>query len=73
MTSIKNLPAVLIILDGWGIASDAPGNAISRAKTINIELNAPTKIYLKVASRDSALPLIETSAYELIDAISKKT
>ncbi len=25
--------AVLIVLDGWGIAPDGPGNAISRAKT----------------------------------------
>ena len=25
--------AVLIVLDGWGIAPDGPGNAISRART----------------------------------------
>ena len=27
---------VLAILDGWGIAPDGPGNAISQAKTVNI-------------------------------------
>ena len=26
-------PVVLCILDGWGIAPDGPGNAISRART----------------------------------------
>lgn len=28
-------PLVLVILDGWGIAEDAPGNAITRGKTPN--------------------------------------
>ena len=31
-TEIKNLPLVLIILDGWGIAEPSRGNAISQAK-----------------------------------------
>ncbi|MDI6711254.1 MAG: 2,3-bisphosphoglycerate-independent phosphoglycerate mutase [Bacillota bacterium] len=26
-------PLVLVVLDGWGVAGDAPGNAITRAKT----------------------------------------
>jgi 2,3-bisphosphoglycerate-independent phosphoglycerate mutase len=26
-------PVVLVVLDGWGIAPDGPGNAVSRAKT----------------------------------------
>src|SRR4030066_53843 len=26
-------PVVLIILDGWGVAPDSPGNAIARAHT----------------------------------------
>lgn len=29
-------PTVLIILDGWGIAPDSPGNAITKAKTPNM-------------------------------------
>jgi 2,3-bisphosphoglycerate-independent phosphoglycerate mutase len=38
MTSILgNSFVVLIILDGWGIAKDGPGNAISLAKTPNID------------------------------------
>ncbi len=36
MAKLKNRPVVLIILDGWGIAPDAPGNAITKAKTPNI-------------------------------------
>ena len=30
---INNLPMILIILDGWGIAKPNKGNAISLAKT----------------------------------------
>ncbi|NCO04518.1 MAG: phosphoglycerate mutase (2,3-diphosphoglycerate-independent), partial [Candidatus Magasanikbacteria bacterium] len=30
-------PVVLAILDGWGIAPDSPGNAITRANTPNID------------------------------------
>jgi len=30
-------PVVLIILDGWGIAPDGPGNAITKAKTPNFD------------------------------------
>ena len=26
--------AVLVVLDGWGMASDGPGNAIARARTV---------------------------------------
>jgi 2,3-bisphosphoglycerate-independent phosphoglycerate mutase len=40
MSNIKNhnfLPFVLVILDGWGIAAKAPGNAISQAQTINLK------------------------------------
>ena len=32
MAKLKNKPVMLIILDGWGIAPDAPGNAITKAK-----------------------------------------
>lgn len=33
VNKIKYRPTVLIVVDGWGIAADTPGNAISRAKT----------------------------------------
>lgn len=32
----KYKPSVLIILDGWGVAPDSPGNAIAKAKTPNM-------------------------------------
>lgn len=35
-------PLVLLILDGWGIAPPGPGNAISQAKTPNIDRFAKT-------------------------------
>ncbi len=34
---IRPKPVVLLILDGWGIASTNPGNAIAQAKTPNID------------------------------------
>ena len=34
---IKNKPVVLVIADGWGVASSGPGNAIIRAKTPNFD------------------------------------
>ncbi len=33
----KHKPVVLIILDGWGIAPDGEGNAITKAKTPNLD------------------------------------
>jgi len=36
MGKLKNKPVVLIILDGWGVAPDNPGNAIAKADTPNI-------------------------------------
>src|SRR3990170_4733129 len=35
--SIKPKFVVLAILDGWGLAPDAPGNAISKANTVNFD------------------------------------
>ena len=32
---MRNKPVVLCILDGWGVAPDSPGNAITRAKLPN--------------------------------------
>jgi 2,3-bisphosphoglycerate-independent phosphoglycerate mutase len=40
MTSSVNIPpqfVLLLILDGWGIAKDGPGNAIFQAATINFD------------------------------------
>jgi 2,3-bisphosphoglycerate-independent phosphoglycerate mutase len=37
MKKYKNIPLVLLILDGWGIAPEAPGNAITQAKTPNMD------------------------------------
>jgi 2,3-bisphosphoglycerate-independent phosphoglycerate mutase len=36
-TSTRPKPLVLIILDGWGIAAPSRANAISLAKTPNID------------------------------------
>jgi len=35
--TISNKPVVLTILDGWGIAHDSVGNAITQAKTPNFD------------------------------------
>src|SRR3989344_831167 len=35
MDQLNLKPIVLIVLDGWGIASPGPGNAITQAKTPN--------------------------------------
>ncbi|MFC1599098.1 2,3-bisphosphoglycerate-independent phosphoglycerate mutase [Patescibacteria group bacterium] len=37
MTKGKNKPVVLIIADGYGVAPDAPGNAMTKAKTPNLD------------------------------------
>lgn len=37
MNSEAPKPAVLIILDGWGLAAEGPGNAITQAKTPNFD------------------------------------
>ncbi len=34
---MKNKPIILAILDGWGVAPDSEGNAITRAKTPNYQ------------------------------------
>lgn len=54
MAKLKNKPVVLVILDGWGIAPDAPGNAITQAKTPNLDKYITTYPALTlVASGDS--------------------
>lgn len=37
MPKSKYKPVVLVILDGWGVAPDAPGNAITQAKLPNFK------------------------------------
>ena len=37
MTSPAYRPVVLCVLDGWGIAADGPGNAVTRAKTPRLD------------------------------------
>jgi 2,3-bisphosphoglycerate-independent phosphoglycerate mutase len=51
-------PVVLVILDGWGIAPDAPGNAISKASTPNMDhyLQAYPSTKLRCWGEDVGLP-----------------
>ncbi|MCX6744174.1 MAG: 2,3-bisphosphoglycerate-independent phosphoglycerate mutase [Candidatus Parcubacteria bacterium] len=37
MPKLKYKPVILVILDGWGVAPDSPGNAITRAKLPNFK------------------------------------
>ncbi|MDD5341048.1 MAG: 2,3-bisphosphoglycerate-independent phosphoglycerate mutase [Patescibacteria group bacterium] len=54
MTKLKNKPVALLILDGFGIAPPAPGNAISQAKKPNIDKYIATYPSMAlVASGDS--------------------
>jgi len=51
---IKHRPVVLVILDGWGVAPAAPGNAIAQAKTPNFEKYVATyPAMILVASGDA--------------------
>ncbi len=51
-------PCVLLILDGWGKAAPGPGNAVSLARTPNMDalLNGHPKGELKCMGRDVGLP-----------------
>lgn len=51
-------PTVLLILDGWGIAPAGPGNAVSLARTPNLDrLTAlPSRTTLACSGRDVGLP-----------------
>jgi len=54
MPKLKYKPVVLVILDGWGIAPSAPGNAIAKAKIPNIDKYIATYPSMTlVASGDS--------------------
>lgn len=51
-------PIVLIILDGWGIAPDSPGNAVTQAKTPNMDRfwNVYPKTFLSASGKAVGLP-----------------
>lgn len=51
-------PLVLCILDGWGIAPDSPGNAISRANPVNFNTywRSFPHILLKTSGSSAGLP-----------------
>jgi 2,3-bisphosphoglycerate-independent phosphoglycerate mutase len=51
-------PLVLVILDGWGLASDSPGNAIQHAHTANMDryLNEYPSTQLRCWGEDVGLP-----------------
>lgn len=50
-------PVVLIILDGWGIAPDSPGNAITQAKTPNFDRYCQEYFYTALQSSGEAVGL----------------
>ena len=51
-------PSLLIVLDGWGIAPDDPGNAIRAANTLEMNrlLSSYPHATLKTSGRDVGLP-----------------
>lgn len=51
-------PTLLLILDGWGMASDGPGNAVSQARTPNLNrlLNRWPHTSLECSGRAVGLP-----------------
>ncbi len=53
-----NTPTLLLILDGWGQAPAGPGNAVSLAKTPNIDalLAQPAQTRLACSGREVGLP-----------------
>jgi len=59
MKKYKNIPLVLIILDGWGIAPEAPGNAITQAKTPNMDKYIATYPVMTIAAAGKYVGLIE--------------
>jgi 2,3-bisphosphoglycerate-independent phosphoglycerate mutase len=51
-------PVVLVVLDGWGIAPDGPGNAVTRARTPRLDALAATYPHatLEASGRAVGLP-----------------
>jgi 2,3-bisphosphoglycerate-independent phosphoglycerate mutase len=52
-------PLLLIVCDGWGIAPDGPGNAISLAKTPNFDRLKQKAIYTTLRTSSDAVGLPE--------------
>ena len=48
---------ILAILDGWGIAQPGPGNAITLAKTVNINRLAASYPHTKLKAAGAAVGL----------------
>lgn len=57
MINTKHRPVVLIILDGWGITTPGPGNAISLAKTPNIKTLQATYPHTKLTASGESVGL----------------
>jgi len=57
MIKIKNRPVTLIILDGWGVAPAAPGNAITQAKLPNFNKYVSTYPALTLTASGDAVGL----------------
>lgn len=59
-------PVVLLILDGWGIAGDVPGNAIAKANTPNYDrmLRTYPHCYLQASEEAVGLPRSEVGNTE---------
>lgn len=56
--SAKAIPTLLLILDGWGQAPAGPGNAVSLARTPNIDalMALPSRTTLRCSGRAVGLP-----------------
>src|SRR4030067_1369616 len=50
-------PLILAILDGWGIAQPGPGNAITLAKTVNINRLSVSYPHTKLKASGTAVGL----------------
>jgi len=54
-----NKPVVLIIMDGWGLASPGPGNAVTQAKTTNLTSYWSVYPHTRLAASGEAVGLPE--------------
>ena len=55
----------LIILDGWGLAPEGPGNCVRLAATPNVDRLAATRPYTELAASGRAVGLPEESVRQL--------
>ncbi len=58
MAHALHTPVVLLILDGWGVSADAPGNAISHAKTPTMQKLITTYPSMTLVSSSEAVGLM---------------